>query len=57
MAADHYLVIVSGDDGVDQAELLDAARERLQLLVRDPARVRWVGAERAERDVLGLERG
>jgi prolyl-tRNA editing enzyme YbaK/EbsC (Cys-tRNA(Pro) deacylase) len=25
----HYLVIVSGDDRVDEAELADAARERL----------------------------
>ena len=57
MAADHYLVIVSGDDRVHQPELLDAARERLQLLVRDPARVGRVRAKVVDRDVLDAEFG
>ena len=57
VAADDGAVLPPGDDGVDQAELLDAARERLQLLVRDPARVGWVGTQVADGDVLDAEFG
>ena len=45
VSTDHYSVIVSGDDRVDEAELQDAAGERLELGVADTARVGRVGVE------------
>lgn len=45
MAADHCLVIVTGDDRVDEPELADRAGECFQLSVRDAARVGRVGVQ------------
>ena len=48
---------MSGDDRVHQPELADAAGERLKLGVADPARVRRVGAEVVDGNLLDAEFG
>ena len=45
VAADDGLVFFSGDDGVNQPELMNRPGERLQFLVTDATRVGWVGAQ------------
>ena len=52
VAADHAVVLAAGEDRVDEAELLDAAGERLQLGVADAAGIRGVVLQVADSDLL-----
>lgn len=52
MAADDGGVLPSGKDRLDEAELAEAALERVELILGDPPRVRRVRAQAVEWDLL-----
>jgi hypothetical protein len=54
VAADHEVVIMSGDDGLEKAELTDVAGEGVELLVADPAGVGGVRVQLVDRSLDDL---
>src|SRR5205809_667461 len=57
VAADHDVVIVPGDDGLQEAELAHRAGEAVQLLGADLARIGGVGVQVVDRNLDDLRLG
>ena len=55
VAADHDSIQSACEQGLDEAELADAARQRVELWPADVARVRGVGFEQVDRNLLDDE--
>jgi hypothetical protein len=57
VTTDDDAVLLAGEHRLDESELADAARERLEFLFADAARVGWIRAELVDRDFLDHQRG
>src|SRR5450759_526312 len=57
VAADDSLILPSGEHGLDEPELAEAALQGIELVLADPARVGGIGVQRLDRDVLDGEGG
>jgi hypothetical protein len=57
VAADDRVVLPAREDRLDEPELPEAALERVELVLADPAGVGGVRAELVDRDLLDCDRG